>query len=332
MEYANIFLKVINVKVVITARNMKTGSADIEERLQYPSLEVVNYTDLNLSMDTSEDTLYELVKDADYIIAGVEPYTRNLLKRLPKLKMISKRGIGFDSVDIEACKELGITVTRTTGAVEAAVAEHVLAYLFYFARRIDLQNTTLQKGIWKRIMVSGLRGSSIGLVGFGGIGKEIALRAYPMGMKIYYYCRHPQIKWEKEYHVEYKPLDELLELSDYVSVNVPLTKDTENMIDHDFISKMKQDSILINIARGAIQDDQAILEGIISKKLRGAAIDVFRNEPCLDSILLGYENIILTPHSASYTDECFGNMNYRSVDNLLEYLTGNLDEKYYVVK
>lgn len=206
-----------------------------------------------------------------WIRQGWEPYTEAVLSACPKLKLISRRGIGYDSVDVEACHRHSVTLCRTAGVVEGSVAELVMAYILYFARRIDLQKQYMQEGQWKRLMMPGVKSRTLGLVGFGGIGKEIARRAAAFDMEILYYCHHPKKEWEETYHARYADLDELLAASDYVSVNVPLTESTRGLCGKEFFRKMKQGSVFINIARGEVADPEALKEALDSGHLSGQA-------------------------------------------------------------
>lgn len=319
------------MKIVVTARDFSTKDRTALEMLVDAGHEIVDYSKVDMGVNTPEEVIYEAVQDADIACIGIEPYRRSLIERCPNLKMISRRGIGFDSIDLDVCLERGITVTRTVGVVEGAVAEHVMAYVLYFSRRLDLQNASMHRSEWKRTIVPGAKSRTIGLIGFGGIGKEIAKRAVPFGMKVLYYSRHPKAEWEQEYGVNYTALDELLAMSDYVSVNVPLSEATKGMCVATMFAKMKPGSIFINIARGQVMDPVALKNAIESGHLAGAGIDVFDHEPCVDSPLVGMENIILTPHTASYTSENFREMNILAAQNILDFLSNKIQEKYRLV-
>ncbi len=319
------------MKIAITARDFSAYDSRAVELLRAAGHEVTDFSVNGFGNGTREKEIIDAAHDADIVIAGLEPYSANVIDRCKNLKLISRRGIGYDNVDLDACKSHGISVIRTVGAVEGAVAEHVMAYILYFSRRIDMQNSTMQLGKWNRVMTSGAKNHTLGLAGFGGIGKEIAKRAVPFGMNVLYYCRHPRESWESEYGVKYMPLDELLAESDYVSINMPLTGATRGMFDENLIGKMKKGSILINISRAQIADENIIRSAILSGHLGGAAIDVFKNEPCTDSALVGLDNVILTPHTAPYTMENFVEMNIRSAENVLSFLDGTIDEKYRLI-
>lgn len=319
------------MNIVITARDFSVCGIEALERLRQKGYNIINLTEQNMGSGTTEDAVLQAVRDAEVVIAGMEPFSEKILSACPHLKMISRRGIGYDSVDTAACRKYGVTLSRTAGVVEGAVAEHILAYILYFARRIDLQNRDMQKGLWNRIRVPGAKGRTLGLVGFGGIGKETALRAAALGMRVLYYCRHPKKEWETEYGARYESLDELLKQSDYVSVNVPLTEKTRGMFDKKRFLSMKQGSIFINTARGAVADAQALKEVLDEGWIWGAAVDVFEQEPCTDSPLIGCTNAVLTPHTASYTEENFITMNRMAVQNVLDFLEKRLSNKNKVV-
>lgn len=319
------------LKAVITARKYGLGEARDIQVLKDAGFEVENYSSCEFGAGASEEELYEKVKDADVIIAGLEPYRESLLRRCEKLKLISRRGIGFDTVDCAACARLGIAVSRTKGAVESAVAEQVIAYVLYFARRIDVQTKIMHAGQWQQLLMPGAKSRTIGLIGFGGIGKEIARRASALGMHVIYYVRNPdQIKGE-QYGACYVPLEELLQVSDYISVNVPLTAHTRGMIGKEQLEQMKKEAVVINISRGGIVQEKALRTALDEKKIRGAAIDVFEQEPCTDSPLAGCPDAVLTPHTASYTEGNFLNMNLCAAQNAADFIRGRLAQEQRVV-
>lgn len=315
------------MKIVATGRNFATKDTTAIEMLRAAGHEVV-IAQQAMGTGTSAREVYETVGDADIAIAGLEPYNAEVIAHCPNLKIISRRGIGYDAVDLQACRERGITLLRTVGAVEGAVAEQVIAYIFYFARQLHVQTQNMHAHQWLRQMVPGVKTRKLGLVGFGGIGKEIATRATALGMEVAYYCRHPRAEWDAAYNVHYLPLDELLAESDYVSCNVPLTESTLKLFDAKAFAKMKQGSIFINIARSLVMDEEALADAVRAKHLDGAAVDVFQHEPCTDSPLHKLENIVLTPHTAPFTTENFITMNNLAAKNVLDLLAGTIDEKY----
>lgn len=302
------------MEIAVTARNYNSKSVKYMEDLGYT---VKVYENCTLM---SEDELYECLKDADGAIVSVEAYTKHLLERLPNLKVISRRGIGYDAIDVEACKELGIAFTRTLGAVEAPVAEQVLAYMLYFARRVDLQSQILKSGIWNRSLKLGLKGNTLGLIGFGGIGKEIAKRALSFGMRVIATSHHDAIGTIVE-GVEILSEDDVLAQSDFVSINVPLREDTFHYADKNFFKRMKKGAYFINIARGKVMDVDALVETLNIGHLAGCAVDVFDQEPCLDSPLAKFgDQVLITPHSCPMTYHDQYNMDQMAAENTVEVL------------
>ncbi len=314
------------MKVVVTARNFSTDDKTALEMLQDAGFNVEDYSAEDIGSATDEEYIRSLVLDADAVICGPEGISNKAITESKNLKIVSRRGVGYDSIDVDFCKKNGVAVARALGTVEGSVAESVMAYILYFARRIDLQSESMNRGEWKRIMTPGAKNHTLGLIGFGGIGREIAKRAVPFGMDVLYYCRHPK----DEFGAHYAELDELLRESDYVSINVPLNESTVNMIDEKAIAKMKDGAILINTARSKIVDTNALADALKSGKLSGAAVDVFDNEPCTDSPLVGLPNVVLTPHTAPFTKENFREMNNRAAKSVIEFFNGTLDSRYLI--
>ncbi len=320
------------MKIVITAREFTAPGIDGSHILIDAGYDVAEYCKGNYGVNTDADTMADLIGDADAAITGLEPINESVLKRCPNLKLISRRGIGYDSLKLDDLKKYGVSAVRTTGAVEGAVAEHVMAYIMHFARHISEQNSIMHKGKWERIMTYGAKNHTLGIIGFGGIGKETALRANGFGMRILYNCRHPQIEWESKYNAEYAALKDIMRQSDYISVCVPLTADTKELISRELINLMKKDAVLINTARSAVVDNDALADALKSRRIRGACIDVFDREPCTHSVFTDIENAVLTPHTASFTSENFKAMNERAARNVIDFFSNTIDERYIITK
>lgn len=313
------------MKVISTARNFNIEDCKAIDIIKDAGFDFIDYGDYAFK---SDDERLEMVKDADIIITAVEEMQSDFLSQCPNLKAVAVRGIGYDNVDAEYCKQHNIAILRAVGTLEASVAEMVIAYTMHFARRVDLQSQYMHSGEWNRIIMPGAKKKTMGLVGFGGIGKEIAKRANALDMDVKYYCRHPKTEWDEEYNAEYLPLDKLLAVSDYVSINVPLSSDTRGMVSKEFIAKMKKGSYLFNISRGAVFDYSAMKDAIESGHLAGGAVDVYEIEPCTDCILRGVKNVILTPHTSPFTKETFITMNERTAQNVVDFVNGTIIDKY----
>lgn len=327
-EAFNLSFKRNMKKVAILARNYTDEGS--RRLLTEAGFQILPQPAAELGVGAGGEQLLPFVQDADAVIAGLESYSADLLERCPNLKLISRRGIGYDSVDVAACRRLGIAVARTVGQVEGAVAEHLMALLLHFARSIQRENEQMHRGIWDRKMSLGAKNRTLGLVGFGGIGKELARRARAFDMRILYTCRHPDPKWADAYGVQYAPLDELLRESDFVSVCVPLTAETEGMFNQDRFRQMKPGSYFLNAARSPIMDVMALKAAVESGHLGGAAVDVFPYEPCTDSPLVGVKNIVLTPHTAPFTTENFLQMNRAAAQNVIDHFSGTLPPRCYI--
>lgn len=265
----------------------------------------------------SPEEIIPYSRDADAFICDLEKITKEVIDASPNLKIIARRGIGIDSVDYKYAATKGIEVARTLGIVEAPVAEVVLAYILHFSRVISRMNEDMHRGIWEKLLSTSVEEKTLGIVGMGNIGFEVAKRAVAFGMKILYSSRSPKPDAERKYGAQYVSFDELLSRSDYVSIHTSLTPETQDMFNYNTICKMKPDAVLINTARGAIVNEYMLKKAIEENRIRGAAIDVFDTEPEHNSIFRGMENVILTPHIGSFTREVFIKMDIAAAQNII---------------
>ena len=308
------------MKVVISARNFSFDGCEAEEILKKNGFEVCNISETEFK---SEDEYARALSDADVIINGFESISDSVIEKCERLKVISIRGVGYDYFNTEKCRKRGVSVLRTVGCVGEAVSEQVIAYIMHFSRKIDALNSFMQHSEWNRIMTEGAFGKTVGIIGFGEIGSSVAKKANALGMQVVYNC-----KTKKNNAYEFKELNELLKISDYVVLALPLNAETEKLIDKKALALMKENAVLINVARANIVDNAALKKAVESGKIKGAAIDVFESEPCTNSVLKGVDNILLTPHTAPFTKSNFINMNNRASLNVIEFFNGTLDEKY----
>ncbi len=263
----------------------------------------------------SEDRVCELVKDADFLLTDslhFTPVTRRVIESGKKLKLIQCYTIGFDDVDLVAAKERGIPVANSAGITARPMAEYTIMAALFLIKSIEYANTETRKGNWvQQQLIAPERmplefGSlTLGIIGCGSIGREIARLAKEFGTQIQYNNRNrlsPEV--EKELTITYKSFEEIIRTSDVLSINVPLTKQTRGMIGEKEIRMMKRGSVLINTARGEVVDVDALAEALKTGHLRGAAVDVFVNEPKIEGCpLLGAKNVLLTPHSSALSPE-----------------------------
>ena len=257
---------------------------------------VVNPRDRDLR---SEDNLIEALEGFDAVIAGSEPYTARVIAGLPQLRVISRCGVGFDAIDLEACDRAGIVVTTTPGVNHHSVAEHALALLLGVARGFPDLDRRVRENRWKRIARPRVMGSTLGIVGLGRIGRAMATRAVGIGMNVVAYEPYPNREFVEQWKIELLDVDTLLGRSDFVSLHLPAMEETRHFINAETLAKMKPGSVLINTARGMLVDEAALDDALRSGQLRGAGLDVFEVEPLpLDSPLLERDNVLLAGHVA----------------------------------
>src|SRR4051794_26052754 len=222
-----------------------------------------------------------------------------------RLQVIGRAGVGVDNVDLDAATAAGITVVNAPTGNTVAAAEHTLALLYGVARNVAAADASMRRGEWKRSQFTGLelRGRTLGIVGLGKIGQAIAARAVAMEMVVL--ASDPFVSAEQAalHGVELVSFERLVERADVITVHVPLTRATRELIGAAQIARMKRGAILLNVARGGILDEAAVAEGLRSGQLGGAGIDVFENEPPTGSPLLDAPNTILTPHLGASTAE-----------------------------
>ncbi|AEC52065.1 2-hydroxyacid dehydrogenase [Pyrococcus sp. NA2] len=283
----------------------------------------------------NEEELKEVIRDLDgIIIAPVTRITREVLEEARRLKVISCQSAGYDHVDVEEATRRGVYVTKVSGLLSEAVAEFALGLLINLMRKIHYADRFIREGkweshtqVWKSFKsVETLYGKKVGIVGMGAIGKAIARRLPVFGAKVYYWSRTRKKDIEREVGATYLDLDELLESVDIVVLALPLTKETYHIIDEERIRKLKG-KYLVNIGRGALIDEKALVKAIKEGILKGFATDVFENEPVKEHELFRFEwETVLTPHYAGLANEVLEDMGFRAVENLLKVLRGEIPE------
>jgi D-3-phosphoglycerate dehydrogenase len=240
-----------------------------------------------------------------------------LIDVCPNLKIIVRGGVGLDTIDVEHARSKGITVKNTPKASSASVAELAIGYMFLLARSLYKASATMKAEKWEKKAFEGdeIGGKTLGLIGIGNIGKEVAKRATAMGMTVLAY--DPYVK-EADY-VKLVALDELLAQSDYISLHLPKTKESANMVDKAQFDKMKTGVRLINCSRGGIVNEEALYGALTSGKVAGAALDVYAVEPPTDWKLAKLDNVICSPHIGAQTKEAQGRVAAEVADILIEF-------------
>ena len=292
---------VLTAEYPAIARELLAGEFDVVE---HPT-----------EVERSEDDMITLLSEADAAIALLsDPLTRRVLASNPNLRMVANYAVGYNNVDIDAARELGITITNTPGVLTEATAELTMTLILAVMRRIiegDYEVRATGRCIWEPLHLLGESpaGKRLGIIGMGRIGSAVARLARAFGMEVSGVRRG-------------EPMDALLATSDVVSIHVPLTRETHHLIDAAALAKMKSGAYLINTARGPIVDEAALCDVLESGRLRGAGLDVYEHEPDVDARLRTLPNVVVLPHVGSATEETRSAMARIAATDVARFLRG----------
>ena len=267
-----------------------------------------------------ESELLAYVGKFDGAICGDDRYTRLVIeKSLPRLKVIAKWGTGIDSIDRQACADNSVKLLNTVNAFTLPVADSVLGYILAFARQLPWMDKAIKSGVWQKIPGISLSESTLGVIGVGHIGKAVLQRAHGFGMRLLGNDIIPiPGDFLLEHDVDSVNLKTLLSEADFVSVNCDLNPTSRHLINHDTLGLMKSTAVLVNTARGPIVDEDSLITALRTKKIAGAALDVFEHEPLApDSPLLQMENVMLAPHNSNSSPAAWENVHWNTIRNLL---------------
>ena len=271
-----------------------------------------------------EDELLPIIGNFDAVICGDDEYTEKVLQEgfQGRLRYISKYGVGLDRIDLDAAKKLGIPVTNCPGVNQVSVSEHVLALLFTFEKNVHIQYHSTKEGSWKRWVGNEISGKTMGIVGLGAVGKELAKKSNALGMRVLAFdIFEDKIFLEKHSEISFvNSLEEIYKHSDVISLHLPHTSQSQHMINEEVIfEKLKRKPILINTSRGMLVDSYAVINGLKEERIRGYLTDVLAHEPMLDNeILKGVDNVIITPHVGSRTFQSVERQGIMAITNLIE--------------
>lgn len=287
--------------------------------------------DLAASVDdrkgiTAEELLSEIDNYDAVIVRGRTKMTDVVIAQAKKLKVVGRCGVGVDNIDLQAAKENGITVVNAPGATTVSVAELTMGLIFALAREIPRADAGMKRGEWlkKELVGVELDKKSLGIIGYGRIGSRIGKIAVSAGMRINAFDPFLTPETTQVNGGELLPFDEVIKKSDFITIHTPLTETTRNLINDETISKMKDGVFIICAARGGIIDEKALLDGLNSGKVAGAALDVYANEPPTNQELISHPKIITTPHIAGQTADA---QKQASIDISTEVLAGLRGEK-----
>ena len=269
----------------------------------------------------TEDQLVGLITDFDAVIAGTEEITEKVISKATNLKLISRVGIGLDSVDLLAAERLKVGVSYTPDAPAPAVADLTIGLMYSLLRKVHEANIHMHDGEWYRFFGRRLIDCTIGIIGVGRVGSRIVNSLQALGCKnIMYYDKKVRLEGESE-HLIFAEKDKIYEMSDIISFHLPLDSETKNMVTVNEFKLMKKDVSLINTSRGGVINEQDLSDALKNKAIAGAAIDVFVDEP-YQGKLSEYDNCILTAHMGSMTMDCRSQMEIEATEEVVRFFSG----------
>lgn len=307
-------------KVLVTARSFGNVSVEPIQILQEAGLEMVEHPKRG---PLTKEEMLPLIQDAAAVIVGTDRIDREIMTAGSQLEVVAKHGVGVDNIDLESAADLGIKVAFTPGANTGAVAEMALGFMLSLSRNLTTADAKVRRGEWGSIVGRELAKKTVGIVGFGAIGRYLTQLLKGFGCCILAYDPYIDEDAAAELGVSVVSLGELLQNADYVTLHVPNTPETKNMIDKEALATMKPDAFLINMARGGVVNDQDLAAALADEVIAGAAVDVFEQEPpAADHPLLHAPRIIVSPHMGAHSREAMNNMSVMAAANVAAVLSG----------
>lgn len=298
-------------KVIVTARSFGSADNKAKELLEKHGCEVIKINSAKMEKE---------IVDADAVIAGLEEYPQEILQKGKGLKVISRYGVGYDNVDVEAAKRQDIKVTITPGANGDSVADLAVALMLEAARNISVMDQAMKQEDQKRPPGVEMWQKTLGVIGAGRIGQGVARRCRGFDMKVLCYDTYQDEAFKEACNASYVSLDEIIEKADFITIHAPLNKDTKDMFNKQVFNRMKKNAIIVNTARGGIINEDDLYEALKNGDIRGAALDATLKEPPYGSPLLGLDNCIITPHAGAATIEASSKMSYLAARNVIDIL------------
>jgi D-3-phosphoglycerate dehydrogenase len=312
------------MKILLTSTSFQDTPGYHQELLEKQGFEIDR-----LRGPLQADELLPIIGNYDAVICGDDDYNEEVLTKGKegRLRFISKYGVGLDKIDLATAKKLDIPVTNCPGVNQTSVSEHVLALLFTFEKNIHLQYQTVQNGSWKRMTGNEIEGRTIGIIGLGAVGKELAKKSLALGMQVIafdifkntdFLNQYPEINFVDD-------INKIYETADIISLHIPHTPESEKLIDHNVIfNRLKRQPIVINTARGMLIDTDAVIEGLEKGKIRGYLTDVLTVEPIeAGEKLRGTKNVLITPHVGSRTFQSVVRQGTMAVNNLINLISNS---------
>jgi D-3-phosphoglycerate dehydrogenase len=276
---------------------------------------------------SSESEVIDAARNAHVVMCDASPVTRNVIQNLSELVGVVEYGIGYDNIDVNAATENGVLVCNIPDFMTSEVADHAVALILALTRKLDRISRSTRSGKWnwrEFRPISSLDGKTVGVIGFGNIGRQVAERMRSFGTQVIAY--DPYVSREAMEKLGARPsnLDELLEASDIISIHVPLSKETRQLIGRKELAKLKDSVILINTSRGSVIDQEALIESLREGRIGAAGLDVLAKEPpSVADPILGFENVIVTPHIGWYSEQSSARLQENAALEAERILTGN---------
>lgn len=309
----------MSLKVIIASRSFGSASPRPLQMLEDAGVET---TWVDANSPSVQDELLALVPETSAIIVGLVPITEKIIEKSSKLKIVSMYGVGVNHIDLVAARRKGVIVTNCPGSNDQAVADLAMGLMLSVARSIPQIDRDIRAGYWKKYLGGELWQKKLGLIGFGNIAKGVAHRAKGFAMELSAYDPYASVEVAEAHGVALRSFEEVIADSDFVSLHAPLTDETRCMFGSEQFKQMKPTAYLINTARGGVVDEKALYVALSSGEIAGAGLDVFVEEPLKDSRLVELNNVILTAHTGTHTNEAIERMGMMAVENVLRVLRG----------
>ncbi len=301
-------------KVLITPRSFVQLNANLVDKLKQAGLEVI----LNHSGKImNKAQMIQAIAPCSGVILGVDPMDEEVIAAAPKLKAIAKYGVGIDNIDMLACQRRSISVSRTIGANSEAVADYTMALLLTVVRRVLEIDRQCRNGDWTKPTTLDVNHGTLGLIGLGTIGRLVAERAAGFSIKVLAFDPVWDTAYAREHGILPASVERIFQEADFISLHVPLTEETRGFVTAEYIGMMKRNAVLINTARGGLIDEDALLAALRDRRIAGAGLDAFCQEPPTNPVWFTLDNVVLGSHCAAATIGACKNMGRMAIENLL---------------
>lgn len=301
------------MKVICTSPSFAKYDAQPITTLREQGFELIS-----LPADAPLSVLEPHLADTVAMIVAFTEVDQELLARAPNLKIVCKHGVGVDNIDLNATRERGIFVTNVPDANKHAVADFAFALMLNSARQLNQAINDTRAGEWPRIFATDMYGKTLGIVGLGNIGKQVALRARGFNMRVLAFDFYPDQKFAADHDIQFVSMDQLTQESDFITLHTPLTAETHNLFDAARLKRMKKSAFLVNVSRGGVINETDLYQALADNVIAGAAADVFEHEPLESHPLFTLTNFLPTSHIAGYTDGAIGAIGERCVQQIIQ--------------